>query len=439
MPPRDARPTKMYARTMRNGLVPKMSSRSEKNRFTDRAPVQPLTSSKAPASAARYAACSFRRRGSPGPGDSLNGLEILRVPFEVLPYGHELAVQARGDARLQVFRVQFPVRVRLCELVERLVDDIAAELRIPRDHQLLATREQNQPRNLEDRIADRLFRGAERFADLPLDLARAIVQEDARVRSGFRHLPRDEVHATAAIEGGQKRRMEGDHLFPPELRGHVAVQHVRVPLVHAAEREVQVHPMDVGDLHRRVDELRRIEVRLLLLPAHDRERPPDPSDRRAFRALDHVLPVLRMADELVRVQVFDRFRHADRPEPVLEVLRADAQILQIPPELVVDVRMPIREEDDRVKAGANEVSDLRSNDERGADVHQPGRLETHIRPRGGGPIEERPELVSGDDLLRALQDGLESVLRGHKPPNLRKRDKGFNPGTGRTAAIRQWP
>src|SRR5438093_7630561 len=439
MPPRDARPTKMYARTMRNGLVPKMSSRSEKNRFTGRAPVQPLTSSKTPASAARYAACSFRRRGSPGSRDPLNGLEILRVRLEVLLYGHELAVQARGDARLQVLRVQFPIRVRLCELVERLVDDIAAELRIPRDHQLPATREQDQPRNLEDRIADRLFRGAERFADLALDLVRAVVQKDARVRSGFRHLPGDEVHATAAVEGRQEGRVQSDDLFPPELRCDVAIQHVRVPLVHAAEREVQVHPMDVGDLHRRVDELRRIEVRLFLLPAHDRERPPDPSDRRGFRGLDHVLPVLRMADELVRVQVLDGFRHADRAETVLEVLRADAQILQIPPELVVDVRMPIREEDDRMKAGANEVSDLRSDHERGDDVHHPRRLESHVRPRGGGPIEEPPQVVAGDDFLGAAQDGLESVLRGHKPPNLRNRDKGFNPGTSRTAATRQWP
>src|SRR2546425_1602761 len=201
MPPSDARPTNTYARTMRNGLVPKMSSRSEKNRFTGRAPVQPLTRSNAPASAVRYAACVFRRSGSPGPRDPLNGLEVFRVRLEVLPHGRELAVEARGDARLQVLRVQFPVRVRLRELVERLIDDIAAELRIPRDHQLPASREQNQPHNLEDRIADRLFRGAERFADLALDLARTIVQEDARVRSGFRHLPGDEVHATAAVEG----------------------------------------------------------------------------------------------------------------------------------------------------------------------------------------------------------------------------------------------
>src|SRR2546429_64206 len=126
MPPRDARPTKMYARTMRNGLVPKMSSRSEKNRFTGRAPVQPLTSSKAPASAARSAACSSRRRGPPGRGDSLHGLEILGVRLKVLPHGPGLAVQPRRDACLQVLRVQFPVRVRPRELVERLVDDIAA-------------------------------------------------------------------------------------------------------------------------------------------------------------------------------------------------------------------------------------------------------------------------------------------------------------------------
>src|SRR5207247_3581949 len=102
MTPSDARPTNAYARTMRKGLVPKMSSRSEKNRFTGRAPVQPLTSSKAPASAARYAACSFRRRGSPGPGDSLHGFEILRVRLKVLPPGRQLVVPAGGDPLLQV-------------------------------------------------------------------------------------------------------------------------------------------------------------------------------------------------------------------------------------------------------------------------------------------------------------------------------------------------
>src|SRR5947199_9405863 len=131
MPPREARPTKMYATTMRNGLVPKMSSRSEKNRFTGRAPVQPLTSSKAPASAARYAACSFRRRGSPGPGDSLNGLEILRVRLEVLPHGRELAVHAHSAACREVLRLQRPFRVRLSVPVERHRDDISVDVWLP--------------------------------------------------------------------------------------------------------------------------------------------------------------------------------------------------------------------------------------------------------------------------------------------------------------------
>src|SRR3989454_3176803 len=58
--------------------------------------------------------------------------------------------------------------------------------------------------------------------------------------------------------------------------------------------------MDVRDLHRRVDELRCIEVCLLLLASHDRERAPDPRDRRGFRGLDHGLPVFRVAHELDR-------------------------------------------------------------------------------------------------------------------------------------------
>ena len=47
--------------------------------------------------------------------------------------------------------------------------------------------------------------------------------------------------------------MHRDDLFPPELRREVAVQHVGVPLVDAAQGQVQIHPVDVGDLHRGVD------------------------------------------------------------------------------------------------------------------------------------------------------------------------------------------
>src|SRR5207245_10818525 len=105
MPPSDARPTNTYARTMRKGLVPKMSSRRAKNRFTGRAPVQPLTKSNAPASAARYAACSFRRSGSHCPGDSLDRLEVLRVRLEVLSYRSEIIVNARDVAHIQTYRL----------------------------------------------------------------------------------------------------------------------------------------------------------------------------------------------------------------------------------------------------------------------------------------------------------------------------------------------
>src|SRR5437773_8609276 len=346
--------------------------------------------------------------------------------LEELSYRDELFVQPGRDPRLEVFRMQLSVRVCLCEFAERLVDDVAPELRIPRNHQLPASREQDEPSQLEDGIADRLFRGAERLPDLPFDLARAVVQEDARVRSRLRHLPCDEIHATAAIEGWKQRRVQRDDLLPPELRRDVAVQHMRVPLVHAAQREVQVHPVDVRDLHRRVDQLRRVEVRFLLPAPHDREGPPDPRYGRGFRGLDHGLPVFRVADEFVRVQVLDGVRDADRAESVLEILRADPEVLEVPAELVVDVRMPVREEDDRVESGLDQVFDLRPDDERRADVHEAGRLKANVRPRGGGPIEERPQLVAGDDLFGAAQHGLEPVPRGHKPPNLRKQDKGFN-------------
>src|SRR2546426_9748156 len=121
---------------MRNGLVPKMSSRRTKKRFTGRAPVQPLTRSNALASPAIYAACVFRRSGSPGPRDPLNGLEIFRVRLEVLADRSEFGVQTGGDARPQGLRVQFSVHVPPREFVERLVDHLAPQLRIPPNHEL---------------------------------------------------------------------------------------------------------------------------------------------------------------------------------------------------------------------------------------------------------------------------------------------------------------
>src|SRR5438552_16320716 len=102
--------------------------------------------------------------------------------LEELSYRDELFVQPGRDPRLDGFRMQLSVRVCPCEFAERLVDDVAPELRIPRNHQLHAASEQDEPSQLEDVIADRLLRGAERHPDLPFDLAPPVVPQHARAR-----------------------------------------------------------------------------------------------------------------------------------------------------------------------------------------------------------------------------------------------------------------
>ena len=184
--------------------------------------------------------------------------------------------------------------------------------------------------------------------------------------------------------------MQGDHRLPAELRRHVPVQHVCVSLVHSSQREVQVHPMDVRDLHGRVDEHGGVQVGFLLLAAHDRQRPPDPGDRRSLRGLDHVLPIFRMPDELVRVEVLDCIRHSDGAKSVLEILGAHPQVLKVAAELVVDVRVPIGQVDDRVESRGDEVRDLRPDHEGRPDVHESGRFQPHVRARRSRPVEEGP-------------------------------------------------
>src|SRR5437667_1078440 len=321
-PPREATPMKKYASTIKKGRLPRSSSRSVKNRSTERTPVYPLTRSRNPATAAKRAASSLGRTTSPCLEDLLERREVFRVSLEVLPDRGELPIEPRGDTGLQVFRMEFSVGVRLRQGLEGFVDDVAPELRITRDHQPPLAGEQDESRHLEDRVSLRLLRGAEGLADLPLDFGRAIVQQNARIRPRFRHLARDEVHPSAAVEGGQERRVQGDDRLPAELGRDVPVQHMCVSLVHASQREVQVHPMDVRDLHGRVDEHGGVQVGLLFLPAHYRQSASDPGDRGSLRGLDHVLPVFRMPDELVRVEVLDCIRHTNGPEPVLEILRA---------------------------------------------------------------------------------------------------------------------
>src|SRR5438876_3156173 len=340
-PPREATPMKKYASTIKRGRLPRSSSRSVKNRSTERTPVYPLTRSRNPATAPRSAAWSLGRTTSPCLEDLLERRKVLGVGLEVLPDGGQLPVETRGDTGLQVLRMELSVGVRLRQGLEGFVDDVAPELRIARDHQSPLAGEQDESRHLEDGISLRLLRGAEGLADLPLDFGRAIVQQDARIRPRFRHLARHEVHPSAAVEGGQERRVQRDDRLPAELRRHVAVQHVRVSLVHASQREVQVHPVDVRDLHGRVDEHGGVQVGLLLLSSHDRQRPPDPGDRGSLRGLDHVLPIFRMPDELIRVEVLDRIRYTDRAKSVLEILRTHSQVLEVATELLVDVGVPI--------------------------------------------------------------------------------------------------
>src|SRR5437016_1581546 len=201
-PAREATPMKKYASTIKKGRLPRSSSRSVKNRSTERTPVYPLTRSRNPATAAKRAASSLGRTRSPCLEDLLERREVFRVSLEVLPDRGELPIEPRGDTGLQVFRMEFSVGVRLRQGLEGFVDDVAPELRITRDHQPPLAGEQDESRHLEDRISLRLLRGAEGLADLPLDFGRAIVQQNARIRPRFRHLARDEVHPSAAVEPG---------------------------------------------------------------------------------------------------------------------------------------------------------------------------------------------------------------------------------------------
>src|SRR5207302_10646180 len=330
---------KTYASTIKKSRLPRKSSKSVKNRSTERTPVYPLTRSRNPATAARRAAWSVGRTKSPCLEDLLERRQVIGVSLEVLPDGGQLPVETRGDTGLQVLRMELSVGVRLRQGLEGLVGDVAPELRIAWDHQPPLTWEQDQSRHLEDGISLRLLRWAEGLADLPLHFGRTVVQQDAGIRPRFRHLARDEVHPSAAVERREERRVQGDYRVPAELRRHVPVQHVCVSLVHSSQREVQVHPMDVRDLHGRVDEHGGVQVGFLLLAAHDRQRPPDPGDRGSLRGLDHVLPIFRMPDELVRVEVLDCIRHSDGAKSVLEILGAHPQVLKVAAELVVDVRV----------------------------------------------------------------------------------------------------
>src|SRR5207249_1589157 len=112
-PPREATPMKTYASTIKKGRLPRRSSRSVKNRSTERTPVYPLTRSRNPATAAKRAASSLGRTSSPCLEDLLERRKVLGVGLEVLPNRGELPVEPRGDTSLQVLRMELSVGVGL--------------------------------------------------------------------------------------------------------------------------------------------------------------------------------------------------------------------------------------------------------------------------------------------------------------------------------------
>ena len=111
-----------------------------------------------------------------------------------------------------------------------------------------------------------------------------------------------------------------------------------------------------------------------------------------------------------------------RLEAVLHVLGAEPDVLDVPAQLVVDVGMPVGEEDGEVEAGVHEVLDLLGADHP-ADVDQAGRLEADI---AAGPVLGRQQLASGPPPVtissvfrairlnlcsRSMSIGVESVRR----------------------------
>src|SRR5437773_12069273 len=165
-PPREATPMKTYASTIKKGRLPRSSSRSVKNRSTERTPVYPLTRSRNPATAAKRAASSLGRTRSPCLEDLLERREVFRVSLEVLADRGELPVETRGDTGLQVVGMELSVGVRLRQGLEGLVGDLAPELRIARDHQPPLAAQHYDSGHLEDGLSFRRLRAADGLADL---------------------------------------------------------------------------------------------------------------------------------------------------------------------------------------------------------------------------------------------------------------------------------
>ena len=85
-------------------------------------------------------------------------------------------------------------------------------------------------------------------------------------------------------------------------------------------------------------------------------------------------------------------------EAVLHVLGTNADVVDVPAQLVVDVGVPVGQENYEGETGVHEVLHLLGGDHP-ADVDQPGRLEADIALGGALVPQDLHQVLRGDDLL----------------------------------------
>ena len=190
-------------------------------------------------------------------------------------------------------------------------------------------------------------------------------------------------------------------------------EHVRPSLVHPPIGQVDGQLEDVGGLHRGIEQLGRVHRRFLFGAAHDRHRPFGAGEARRAGHAQHPGPVVRGSCQLGRPAVADAGGvGAERGEGRLHVPTARADPFEVRPELVVDPRVPVRQEHGDVEAGVREVDDLAGGDEV-RDRERARRLEADVRLRPVVALEERLDLLRRQDLGRVPDDQVDPSCEVH--------------------------
>ncbi len=192
--------------------------------------------------------------------------------------------------------------------------------------------------------------------------------------------------------------MERHGLLPTQLGSYVSVEHVGAPLVHPSQGQVQVQDVDVCHLHGRVDELRCVQLCLLLLPPHDTQRPLDAGHCGCLGRPKDGPPVFTVGHQLARILKADLLRDPERTVGLHEVLSASPDLLPVTPELVIDVGVPVCQQDGDMEARLGEVCYLSGHDGPCPKVDQAAGLQTNI---GLQPLllnKGGPQLLPGYNL-----------------------------------------